>query len=49
MSSNLGRRVQKALEINGNSPSFLRAKKPGKADLLGVSAEEINSAYHTWR
>ena len=28
---------------------FLRAEKPGNADLPGVSAEEIKSVLHTWR
>jgi len=48
-SSNPGEREKAGQEINGNTTCFFEGKKPEKADLPGVSAEEIKSACRTWR
>ena len=48
-SSNPGGREKRASDIYGNLTQISAPKKPGNADILGISAEDIYSGQTTWR
>lgn len=48
LSSNPGGREKRASDIYGNLTQISAPKKPGNADILGISAEDIYSGQTTW-
>ena len=47
--SNPGGREKSGSDIYGNLTQISPPKKPGNADILGISAEDIYSGQTTWR